>query len=146
MKRTIEPKVIDFLSKHRVCVLSTLLKDGTPHVSALHYVSCNDPVEIYIMTEKSGKKSEALLDGEIGKSSLVTGFSDEEWITLQMDGEVRIESNKKKLAKIHKIYYSKNPGPEKYKNDPGTIFLVFKPIWWRYTEYKPKFKVITSEK
>jgi len=138
-------EVLDFLNKHRVCALSTILKDGSPHVCALHYANNPKTAEVYIMTEKSGKKSEALLDGAKGKASFVTGFSDEEWITLQMDGEVRAVTNKKELLAIHKIYYKKNPGPEKYKNDPGTLFLAFKPTWYRYTEYKPNFKVISSE-
>ena len=98
------------------------------------------------MTESTSKKCEALLGGKTLKASFVTGFSDEEWITLQMNGEVRVAKDKKELAKIHKIYFSGNPGPEKYKNDPATIFLVFEPKWYRYTEYKPKFLVISSEK
>ena len=140
-----ETIVLDFLNKHHIGVMSTLLKDGSPHVCALHYAN-NDKGEVYIMTEKSGKKSEALLEGKPGKASFVTGFSDEEWITLQMDGVVKAELDKAELAKIHKVYYVKNPGPEKYKNDPETLFLVFTPKWYRYTEYKPKFKVISSEK
>lgn len=125
--------------------MATMLKDGSPHVCALHYAN-NLDAEVYIMTEKTGKKSEDLLDGKVGKASFVTGFSDEEWITLQMDGEVRAVTDKKELLKIHEIYYKKNPGPEKYKNEPETLFLTFKPKWYRYTEYKPKFKVISSEK
>ena len=140
----LDTKVLDFLNKHRICAMSTLLKDGSPHVCALHYAN-SDKGEVYIMTEKSGKKSEALLSGKPGKASFVTGFSDEEWVTLQMDGEVRAVLDKKELLAIHEIYYKKNPGPEKYKNDPGTLFLAFKPTWYRLTEYKPKFKVISSE-
>jgi general stress protein 26 len=141
----LETKVLDFLNKHRICAMSTMLWDGSPHVCALHYAN-SEKGETYIMTEKSGRKSEALLDGTKGKASFVTGFSDEEWITLQMDGEVKAITNKKELLEIHKVYYAKNPGPEKYKNDPATLFLVFKPTWYRYTEYKPKFLVISSEK
>lgn len=140
-----DKKVLDFLNKHRICALSTLLKDGSPHVCALHYASHLKTAEVYIMTEKSGKKSEALLNGSVGRASFVTGFSDEEWITLQMDGEVKVITKKEDLKSVHETYFKKNPGPEKYKNDPGTLFLAFKPKWWRYTEYKPKFKVISSE-
>lgn len=141
----LDTKVLDFLNKHRVCAISTLLKDGSPHVCALHYANDTKTGEVYIMTEKTGKKSEDLLDGKVGKASFVTGFSDEEWVTLQMDGEIRAVLDKKELLSIHEVYYKKNPGPEKYKNDPETLFLAFKPTWYRYTEYKPKFKVISSE-
>lgn len=137
---------LGFLKKHRVCSLTVLLPDSSPHASALHYVANPKTAEVYIMTENTSKKVQSLLAGGQGKASFVTGFSDEEWATLQMDGVVRVESNKSVLKKIHKIYFEGNPGPEKYKDDPATLFLVFTPKWWRYTEYKPKFKVLTSEK
>jgi general stress protein 26 len=100
----IDKKVLEFLNKHRICAMSTLLKDGSPHVCALHYANSVNG-EVYIMTEKSGKKSEDLLGGKVGKASFVTGFSDEEWITLQMDGEVRTVTDKKELLEVHEIYY-----------------------------------------
>ena len=53
--------------------------------------------------------------------------------------------DKKELAKIHKIHFAKHPEPEKYKDDPATMFLAFKPTWWRYTEYKPEFFVLSSK-
>ena len=140
----LKTQVLDFLNKHRIGALATLQKDGSPHVCSMHYANSDDG-SLYFMTEKSGKKSEALLDGSVGKASFVTGFSDEEWVTLQMDGNVRAVLDKKELLEIHKIYYKKNPGPEKYKNDPGTLFLKFTPKWYRLTEYKPKFKAISSK-
>ena len=138
-------RALDFLAKHRVCAMAILLNDGSPHISALHYSHNDKPLEVYIMTESTSKKCEALLSGKSVRASFVTGFSEEEWITLQMGGNVRIESDKKELAKIHKIHFAKHPEPEKYKDDPETAFLVFKPTWWRYTEYKPKFFVLTSK-
>jgi len=141
-----DKKVLDFLSKHRVCSLAVLLKDGSPHVSAMHYSHNNNPVEIYIMTENISKKCEALLDGKSQNASFVTGFSEEEWVTLQMDGKIRAVKDKKELEKIHEIHFEKHPDPKKWKDDPATLFLVFKPTWWRYTEYKPKFFVLSAEK
>lgn len=140
-----DAKALDFLVKHRIGVLSVLLKDGSPHASTLHYVCNRDSVEVYIMTENTSKKCESILDGEKHKASFVTGFSDEEWTTLQMDGEVHIETDGEKLKKIHEIYFKGNPSAEKYKDDPETAFLVFIPNWWRYTEFKPKFLAISSD-
>lgn len=140
----LETKVLDFLNKHRIGALATLLKDGSPHVAAMHYAN-SDGGELYFMTEKSGRKSEALLDGSVGKASFATGFTDEEWITLQLEGEIRAVLNKKELLEIHKIYFVKNPFPEKHKDAPGILFLKFVPNWYRYTEYRPKFKVISSD-
>lgn len=133
----------NFLSKHRIGVLATLLKNGSPHTSSVHYAESKSG-EVYIMTEKNTMKSEALANGSPKPASFVTGFSDEEWATLQMDGVISVVGNKKDLAKVHRIYFAKNPFPQKYKNDPATIFLKFIPYWFRYTEFKPKYFVETS--
>jgi general stress protein 26 len=136
---------LDFLNKHRIGALSTLNPDGSPHNAVMHYANGHNG-ELYFMTEKTGKKSLSLLNGSVGKASFATGFSDEEWATLQMDGEIRVVKDADELQKIYNIYFQKNPFSEKHKTDADTLFLIFTPLWYRYTEYKPKFKVITSEK
>ena len=98
-----------------------------------------------MMTGVASKKCQSLLEGEVGPASFVTGFSDEEWVTVQMDGEIKTVTDKDELVQIHAVYFVKNPGPEKYKDDPDTVFLKFTPNWYRYTEFKPKHKEISSE-
>ena len=139
-----DKKALDFLAKHRVCSLTTLLPDGSPHAAALHFSHKENPIELYFSTENTSRKTTGLLKGEVVKASVVVGFSEEEWITLQMDGEVRAISGKNELAEVHKVHYAKHPDSEQWKDDPATIFLAFIPTWWRYTEYKPKFLVISS--
>lgn len=137
-------KIEEFLNKQRVCSLTTLLKNGSPHSAAMHYSHTTTPFEIYIQTENSSKKCEALLPHKSTKASIVIGFDEKEFKTLQLDGDVKLLSNNK-LADIHKIHYKKHPGAKQWKDDPATVFLVFKPTWWRYTEYKPKFMGIESK-
>lgn len=140
-------KVSDFLTKHRVCSWTTMLPDGTPHAAAVHFSHKDKPLELYTSTRDVSKKSGGLLKGEIVPGSVVIGFSEEEWITLQMDGEVVAITDKAELAKIHKIHYSKHPNSEKYKDDPDTLFLKFTPKWWRYTDFNAKPpKILSSEK
>lgn len=139
-----ETKVLDFLNKNRVCCLTTLLGDGSPHASAMHFSHNSEPLEIYIQTENTSKKCGALLGGKEVKASIVVGFSEEEFKTLQMDGDVKLLDSKM-LEKVHNTHYEKLPDAKKWKDDPATIFLAFTPTWWRYTEYKPEFKVISSE-
>lgn len=140
-----DKKVLNFLGRERVCVLAVLLKDGSPHSAAMHYSHSVSPFEIYIQTENTSRKCQALLGGKSGKAAFVAGFSEEEFKTLQIDGEVKIVRERKELEKIHKIHYAKHPEAKKWKDDPATVFLVFKPTWWRYTEYKPKFLVLSSK-
>lgn len=130
-----DKKILDFLAKHRVCSLTTLLRDGSPHAAALHYSHRNDPLELYSSTENTSLKTQSLLDGKSTKASVVIGFSEEEWITFQMDGEVKAIFDSEELKRVHSIHYAKIPDAEQYKNDLATIFLKFIPKWWRYTDY-----------
>lgn len=127
-----------FLTNHMICVLTTLLPDNSPHAAALHFSHAEHPFELYFSTENTSKKCQGLLKGETVKGSAVVGFSEEEWITLQMDGEVTAVLDNTRLEKIHEVHYAKHPSSAKYKDAPETIFLVFKPTWWRYTDYNTK--------
>lgn len=139
-------KVSEFLSSNKVCVLTTLLKDGSPHGAAMHFSHNEDPLELYFSTEKTGIKCQALGNGNSVKASVVVGFSEEEWVSVQMDGEVSAILDDSELAKVHKIHYAKQPGSEKYKDEPETLFLKFVPRWWRYTEFKSSpWTILSSE-
>lgn len=137
-------KILDFLSSHRVSALTTMLSDGSPHAAALHYSHSVDPLKLYFSTENTSRKAEALINGGSVKASVVIGFSEDEWITLQMDGEIRAVLNKDELSYVQAIHYNKHPGSEQYKNAPETIFLEFIPTWWRYTDFNTHLKTILS--
>lgn len=140
------PAIQEFLTSHRVCSLATLLKDGSPHAAALHYSHHPDLLELYFSTEKTSRKCQALLDGHSIRGSVVIGFSEDEWITLQMDGDVQAIVDLNELHAVHVVHYAKHPDAEQYKNDPATIFLKFNPSWWRYTNYNTApVTIISSE-
>lgn len=115
--------------------MAVLLPDGFPHGAVLHYSCKNNPLTLFFSTENTSKKSEGLLDGKGKKASVVVGFSEEEWITLQMDGEVRAILDPKELKEVKEIHYAKHPDSKQYENDPATLFLSFTPNWWRFTDY-----------
>jgi general stress protein 26 len=138
--------VLEFLQKHRVCSLTTLLKDGSPHSAALHFSHNSEPLELYFSTENTSRKCEAIVDGSTVKGSVVVGFSEEEWITLQMDGEVQAVLDTDELQKVHRIHYAKHPDAEQYKSEPETIILKFTPKWWRYTDFNTEQPTILVSK
>lgn len=138
-----ESKILNFLNNHRLCSLTTLLSDGSPHAAVLHYSHEDKPLKLFFSTENTSRKCQALITGKPGKASVVVGFSEAEWITLQMDGEVHIVE-KEQLPQIYKIHYMKHPNSAKYKDDPATVFLAFLPKWWRYTDYNTKPPTILS--
>ena len=130
--------IFDFLSGNRVCALSVLLPDGSPHAAAVHFSHQAEPLELYISTQKTSRKCQALQGGGLAKASMVVGFSEEEWITLQMDGEVAAITDPAQLEAAQAIHYTKHPNSAQYKNDPETMFLRFTPNWWRYSDFNTK--------
>ena len=124
-----------FLEQNRVCSLSTQLLDDSPHGAAMHYSSQRKPLLLYFSADRTNKKADRLLKGKLTKASVVIGFSEEEWITLQLDGMLELVSDKKEIDGIKKIHYQKIPTSQEFENEPGTIFLKFTPSWWRYTDY-----------
>lgn len=140
-----DKKITDFLGSHRVCSLTTLISDGSPHAAAMHFSHRDVPFELYIQTERNSRKFQALLTKETTKASVVIGFSEEEWTTLQLDGIVIEVKDKNELERVHEMHYLKHPDAKQYRDLPETVFLKFTPIWWRYTEYKPEMKIISSE-
>jgi len=130
-----DSKIINFLKKERVCALSVILPNGAPHSAAVHYSHEENPLIFFIQTSSKSQKCSGLLNGEIVKASVVVGFSEEDWLTLQMRGDIKIISDHEELDKIYKIHYAKHPNAEKYKSDAETVFLEFVPSWWRYTDF-----------
>ncbi len=41
-----DQKVLDFLSNNRISVVTTLLKDGTPHASTLNFSHQEEPLKL----------------------------------------------------------------------------------------------------
>lgn len=128
-------EVLTFLSQNRICTLAIALPDGTPHAAVLHYSHQDSPLEIYFSTDRTSRKYQALITNKLAKASVVIGHSEQEWITLQLDGTLISITDPLILQTIQGIHYQKLPDAEKYKEDPSTVFLAFKPTWWRYTDY-----------
>jgi uncharacterized protein YhbP (UPF0306 family) len=111
----------DFLAKERVCVLAT------PHASAMHFTFDESSNVIYLMTRKGSRKLERL---EL--ASLVVGFSEQEWITVQLDGKIETILG---TESIKNLILKKYPEEFKHMNEE-TVFLAFSPTWWRYSDLK----------
>ncbi len=141
----VDTKVLDFLASHGVSSVTILLKDGTPHGAALHYSHKDSPLTLYFSTENTSRKCQGLLNGEITKAAVVIGHSEDEWLTLQMEGEIKILP-KEEIEEAQKIHYKKLPSSEAWKNDPTTIILGFIPNWWRFTDLNTEpYTILTSE-
>lgn len=128
-----DSRVYDLIRKERTCVLSILQEDGTPHAATVHFSHTEDPLKFFIQTSNKTLKAQPFLNDDTGKAAIVLGFSEEEWVTLQLHGDIRAVSDPSELEAIYKIHYAKNPDAEQYRG-PNTVFLEFVPTWWRYTD------------
>jgi general stress protein 26 len=131
----VDKKVRDYVSGQRVCALTTLKRDGSPHAAIMHYSQTTDPFYLYFSADQTQIKIESLFDGTEHLASVAIGFSEDEWITLQMDGTVRLIMDKEDIKTIKKIHYKKISTSQVFESDPNTVFLRFTPIWWRYTDF-----------
>lgn len=118
-----EQKIVDFLKTNRIAVLAT------PHASAMHFTFDEKNFVIYFITAKGSRKLKNL-----GEASVVVGFSEQEWISVQLDGRIEIVTETK-LAK--ELILSKYPEDAKHMHD-DTVFLKFTPTWWRYSDFNNK--------
>lgn len=115
-------------------MVSVVLEDGTLHSASIHYSHSENPFRIFMQTANTTIKAQPFLNGQTGKGSFVIGFSEEEWLTLQMHGSIRSVTDPNELEEIYKIHYGKFPEVEKYKGSE-TVTLEFVPQWWRYTDF-----------
>lgn len=129
-----DPTALKFIEKERVCVISVVLADGSPHSAVVHYSYEPEPLRLFIQTYPTTKVQAVSEQGGSAKAALVIGFDEKEFVTLQMRGFVRIVSDQKSLDHIYKVHYAKHPDTEKYKG-PSTVFFEFTPTWWRYSDF-----------
>lgn len=137
------PTIKTYLEKEPVCVLSGILPDGTSHSSTVHFSHQESPFKLFFQTRKTTAKHDALTAGSNNSASVVIGFNENEMVTLQMRGTVRIVSDAKEIEDLTAVHYKKHPSAEK-RRGPETIFIEFTPTWWRYSDLKTKPATIIS--
>jgi uncharacterized protein YhbP (UPF0306 family) len=137
-------EVLDYLATQMVCAFSVEMPDGSPHAATVHFAHSTEPLMFFFETDRNYRKSEALLNKEITRSCLVVGVDATNKKTFQADGEARLlRPDEQEL--FAKIYLGKFPNKQKKTVDPNSLFFVFIPKWWRFTDYtKPTGKVIFS--
>ena len=135
-----DQKVSEYLTRNRVCVLTVTLSDNSLHSSAMHYSPAADFSALYFSTDINSRKCLGLKDHQSTQAAVVIGFSETEWVTLQMSGTICIISDNERLtpeavASIKAIHYSRHPASAKFKDNPDTVFLEFTPTCYRYTDF-----------
>lgn len=125
--------IAEFINTHPIAVLTVILPDGTPHGSAMHVASSQDPFCFFFETEDGTRKYTAIKAGQ-KKAAVVIGCQDGEWKTLQLEGEIEEVTDPHELDETKRIYYTRYPD-SKRRESPKTVFLRFLPNWWRFSDF-----------
>ncbi len=138
-----QQKVKEFLIKQHVAVVSIVDLEGFPYSATLHFAIKDNPLTFYFFTKKDSHKVQTLLQGEIANASVVIGFSEEEWLTMQMTGNIHLGILPDEIKDAETYFYTKFPRAERGKE---IIPVIFKPLFWKYTDYnREPWEIITSE-
>lgn len=141
--KSIDKRVLKFIETHRVSVLGIQQKNSI-HSATLHYAFSKDTFSFYFITGKSSRKCESLLSGNKQNASLVIGFDEKEFTTIQLEGNVQIATEIKSLEEAWSVYLGKFPERKNRKEAEEVAMLEFKPSWWRFTNLKKEPNVIIS--
>jgi uncharacterized protein YhbP (UPF0306 family) len=127
-------EILDYLKTQTVSVLAVEMNDGSPHGATVHFAHNEEPLMFFFETDRDYRKSEPLLKKGSTRATLVIGVDEKNKITFQLDGEARLlKEDEKEL--FNRVYFGKFPNKEKKVADPNSLFFVFIPAWWRFTDY-----------
>lgn len=144
MTMKLKKSVLNFLVKNSISVLTTVLKDNSPYSATMHFAFSQKPYFIFF-TEKDSKKCSHFVAGKNYPASVVVGFDENEFVEFQSTGTVKVVNRENELKNCWKIYLNKFPNASKWRNSKTDVILKFVPTWWKYTEFKPKKKVLLSK-
>ncbi len=138
-------EILDYLKTQRVGVLAVEMPDGSPHAATVHFAYTENPLIFYFETYREYRKAEPILKNEMTRASFVIGATEQDMKTLQLDGEVRLVTDKKIIEDIYLVKFPNKKA--KLAADPEKIiFFSFTPTWWRFTDWTSKTgkKILTS--
>ena len=139
-----QQEILDYIKSQPVGVLAVEMMDGSPHAATVHFANSENPLIFFFETDRHYRKAEALLGREVSRASFVIGTDESTMRTLQLDGEIRLLKDEEKQL-FNDTYLGKFPKKVKKSEEPSTVFFVFIPKWWRFTDWTgPKGKIIIS--
>lgn len=136
-------EILEYLKTQNVGVLAVEMPNGSPHAATLHYANTENPIQFYFGTDKTSRKVESLLVKPSTRASFVVGSNEGDMRTLQLDGVISLVPAHDN-QNFESVYFGKfpqklaNPQPAEQAN------LVFRPNWWRFTDWTKSADKMTT--
>ena len=125
-------RLFRFLREGRVSVLSTCTSNGEPHSSVMHYSCASDLPALYFSTDDRSAKAGDCRENT--RASVALGWSEVDWVTVQMRGALRALTRSDAVESAKAAHYAVHPNARQFENDPHTLFLLFEPDWVRFSD------------
>ncbi len=125
-------KILNFIKKQNLCVISTSNKNGKPE-SAVVAFSETDNLELIFGTFYTTRKYKNLQGNK--NVSVVIGWDADVGITVQYEG-VAEEMKGRELDSCRDINLKKNPYSKKYAFEKEQRYFKIKPKWIRYSDFE----------
>jgi general stress protein 26 len=139
-----DPRIIQFVGKHRIAVLSVEMPDGSIHSATVHYSHKADPFQLCFSTKNDSRKFEAVSAQGACKAAVTIGFSEEEWMTLQLDGELTLVVEPAEIEAVNAVHFTKYPEYRKYETDSSRVRIVFIPHWYRFSDFRAEPRIFVE--
>ena len=125
-------KILNFIKKQKVCVLSTVTKSHKPESAVIEFGETNN-LEIVFDTITTYRKYKNLQHNP--NVAVAIGLDSD--IIIQYEGKA-IELVGTAAKKYKESYWKKNPKAQKWESCPGIKFFKIVPKWIRYSDLSKK--------
>ncbi len=123
--------LLNFIKANNHCVISTNSATNDSPESAVVAFSQTDDLKLIFGSLHESRKNQNILKNP--NVSLVIGWSQENYITIQYEGLARLlhGEEREKYAEAH---CTKNPGSRAFKDLPNQEYFIIEPKWIRYSD------------
>ncbi len=125
-------RLFRFLREGRVSVLSTSTSKAEPHSSVMHYSCAAELPGLYFSGDDRSAKARDCRENS--RASVALGWSEVDWVTVQMRGALRALTLLEEIEAAKAAHYAVHPNARQFENDPHTLFLLFEPDWVRFSD------------
>ena len=132
IKKLTKQDLFDFISRHRLGVLSSIAGDGRPQ-SALVGIAVSSELEVIFDTVNSSRKYSNLTSNPA--ASFVIGWEGE--VTMQYEGIAELLAGPD-LERYREIYLLTWPDGRDRLSQTGIVHFIVRPTWIRYSDFNAR--------